>query len=125
MNQLQKGLTLVELMVTVAIVGVIAAIAVPSYQGYIEDTYTAQAAADLKSCAMALERFYSNDFTYVGADTATICSTNSPTEGQVQFNITYETLTSAAFMIRATPVGETCGSGNCIELDQTGAQTTN
>ena len=61
------GFSLVELMVVVAVIGIIAAVAYPSYQNYISGTYRAQASADLKRCALALERFYSNGFTYVGA----------------------------------------------------------
>jgi type IV pilus assembly protein PilE len=125
MKKLAKGFTLIELMVTVAIVGVISAIAYPAYQGYIADTYVAQATSDLKACGMALERYYSNGFTYVGADTNTVCNTSSPTEGTPQYTITYESLTSTAYMIRATPIGGSCGSGDCIELNQTGDQTLN
>ncbi|MEX2326695.1 MAG: prepilin-type N-terminal cleavage/methylation domain-containing protein, partial [Pseudomonadales bacterium] len=48
-----SGYTLIELMVVVAIVGIISAIAYPSYQGYLRDTYQAQAVADLQSCSSA------------------------------------------------------------------------
>jgi len=119
-----QGYTLFEIMIVVAIIGVVASIAYPSYQGYLSDTYRAQAAADLKACGMALERFYSNDFSYIGADTNTICNTNSPTEGAAQYVITYENLTATVFSIRATPVGESCSGDNCIQLDQTGDQST-
>ncbi|MDG2071502.1 MAG: hypothetical protein P8J55_07225 [Pseudomonadales bacterium] len=51
----------------------------------ISDTYRTQAASDLKAWGMALERFYFNDFTYIGADTNTICNTNSPTDGEAQY----------------------------------------
>ena len=119
-----KGYSLIEIMIVVAIIGAVASIAYPSYRGYLSDTYRAQAAADLKACGMALERFYSNESTYLGADTNTICDTNSPTEGAVQYVITYENLTATVFSIRATPIGESCSGDNCIQLDQTGDQTT-
>lgn len=119
-----NGCVLVEIVIVVAIIGVVASIVYPSYQGYISDTYRAQAASDLKACGMALERFYSNDFTYIGADTNTICNTNSPTDGVAQYIITYESLTATAYSIRATPVGESCSGDNCIQLSQTGDQTT-
>ena len=129
MKTLEKGFSLVELMVTVAIIGVISAIAIPSYQNYINDTYTAQAVSDLKVCATALERFYSNDFTYVGAgtiDSSTgICTEQSPAEGQPQYMIVYKALSSTAFSIQAEPVGISCGSGDCIVLNHLGNQTLN
>lgn len=118
-----NGYTLIEIIIVVAIIGVVASIVYPSYQGYLSDTYRAQAAADVRACGMALERYYSNGFTYVGADTNTICTTNSPSEGVAQYVITYESLTATAFTIRATPVGDACSGNNCIELDQTGDQS--
>ena len=59
------GFTLVELMIAVAIIAIISAIAIPSYQSYITDSYRNQAAADVKVCALAMERYFSEDFTYV------------------------------------------------------------
>jgi len=115
-----KGFTLVELMVVVAIIGVIAAIAYPSYRNYISDTYRAQAVADLRLCALALDRFYSNGFTYVGG--AEQCDLWSPSDGAQadrQYTLTLETLTRNDYRIRATPVAGGCP---CIELDADGTQ---
>ena len=60
----QKGFTLIELMVTVAIVGILAAIAYPSYQNYILRTGRADGKAKLMEIMQAQERFYSQNQTY-------------------------------------------------------------
>jgi len=120
-----KGFTLIELMVVVGIIGIIAAIAYPQYEGYIRDTYQAQAAADLQTCGLALERYFSNGFTYVGADTATVCTLVSPSNASgagIQYNITYESLTANTYTIKATPSSGSCG-GLCIQLTADGTQT--
>ncbi len=124
-----NGFSLVELMVTVAILGVVAAISVPSYQNYINETYLAQASSDLKRCAMALERYYSQDFTYVGAgdeDTSDgICEENSPPEGETRFVIMYDEINARGFQLVATPVGGSCGNGDCLVLDHLGNMSEN
>ena len=121
-----RGFSLVEMMVVVAIIAIIAAVAYPSYQGYISDTYRAQAVADLKRCALALERFYSNGFTYVGGDAQ--CKLWSPSDGtlgQAQYTLTLPTLTPTTYLIQATPVGPGgCQQSDpCIQLQTDGTQT--
>ncbi len=116
---LQRGYTLIELMVVVAIIGIISAIALPSYQSYTCDTYRGQAVAQLRVCALALDRYYSDGFTYVGAvingTGASVCANRSPAEGPLKFDITLTSSTVSDYTVRAArATGESCG--NTMEL---------
>lgn len=64
----QEGFTLIELMSAVAIVGILAAIAYPSYQSYVEKTRRGQAQADLLELAQLMERRFSANFDYRAVD---------------------------------------------------------
>lgn len=66
-RQSQKGFTLIELMIVVAIIGIIATIAYPSYQGFIVNTNRSASQADLMSLAAAMERHKAASFTYTAA----------------------------------------------------------
>ena len=62
------GFTLIELMITVVVVAIIAAIAVPSYQQYIERKDLAIARQEALRIAAELERFKAKNFSYKGFD---------------------------------------------------------
>ena len=120
-----RGFTLLELLAVVAIVGVLSAIAYPLYRGYVEDAAQAQALADLRACALAMEAHFTVGFTYAGADTAGVCPAASPPDGTPRYAITVEDLSATTYTLRATPIGEDCASDAtiCIELNQRGTQT--
>ena len=106
-----KGFSLIELMIALAIIGVISSIAYPSYQGYIQDTYYAQARADVKVCVQALELFNSNGFTYVGGGAqCTLWSHAIGPGGARQYTFAVPVAQATTFTVLATPVRGT-GSG--------------
>jgi len=65
--QRQSGFTLIELMVTVAIVAILAAVALPSYTNYITRSKIAEAKAQLLAMRTKMEQFFQDNRTYVGA----------------------------------------------------------
>ena len=61
-----RGFTLIEVMMTVVIIGILAAIAYPAYQDQVRKGRRADAMAQLLTLAQAYERFYTSNNTYAG-----------------------------------------------------------
>ena len=59
-----KGFTLIELLVVVAIIGILAAIAIPQFASYRMKSYNTAAASDIKNCKTSLEAYYSDNTYY-------------------------------------------------------------
>ena len=56
----EKGFTLIELLIVVAIIGILAAIAIPQFSAYRQRAYNSAAQSDLKNAKTALEAFYAD-----------------------------------------------------------------
>ena len=68
MIKLQRGFTLIELMIVVVIVAIFAAIAIPSYQVYIRKAIAAKAQQEIQLLAEQLERHKGKNFSYLQFD---------------------------------------------------------
>ncbi len=119
----RNGFTLIELMVVVAIVGILAAIAYPSYNEYVKKTRRAEVVAIMLENAQLMERFYSQSGTYVGASIVA----QSPADGTAVYDIAVDDTNTSetAFIINATAVsggvmdGDECAS---LSIDELGTQ---
>jgi type IV pilus assembly protein PilE len=102
------GFSLIELMVVVAIVAILAAVAYPSYQEYVARSRRADAKTVLLEDAQFMERFFTQNGTYVDA---VLPVTEAPKDGSTKFyDISFvETATATAFRIRAVPKGAQAG----------------
>lgn len=104
----QQGVTLIELMIVVAIIGIIAAIALPSYNNYVENARAADAKSALMSLANALERYHTQNTTYVGASIGGAADDIFPAEAPLDSSVKFYDLVIAnqsatAFRIEAQP----------------------
>ena len=117
----RRGFTLVELMVVVAIVGILAAIAYPLYTEQVRKTRRSDGKAALLALAQQLERCYTEYNKYNDANCPILTgnppnalATSMRTSEEGFYTLTLTRLTSTAFTLRANPTGaqsgDVCGS---------------
>jgi len=123
----QIGVTLIELMIVIAIIGIIAAIAYPSYQEQVKGARRVDATSALTGLANAMERHYTANNSYTGAGAAggdtgspSIYADEAPLDGNVKFyDLSIQSATATTYTLRATPKGGQVGDGY-LELLSTG-----
>ncbi|WP_116812120.1 type IV pilin protein [Steroidobacter cummioxidans] len=125
----QRGVTLIELLVVMVIVGILAAIAYPSYQRYVARTHRNAAAACLSQIAQSLERRYTTNLTYVGADINPGCETENDLQRFYTITIPEASLRQSEYVVQAEPTavqnraeGQQCGT---LSLNHTGTRRSN
>ena len=77
MKRVQQGFTLIELMIVVAIVGILAAIALPAYQDYVIRSKMSEAAAALAACKTSVAEYASTRGNYPTDTAQSGCSTTT------------------------------------------------
>ncbi|WP_304956840.1 type IV pilin protein [Xenophilus sp. Marseille-Q4582] len=115
--RLQKGFTLIEVMIVVAIIGILAAIAYPGYRDYVLRGRIAEGTAGLQTLRADMERHYQNHRTYATANSVTTPCGTSRVAGSFALSCD-GTPTDAAFTIQAI------GDGFTFKIDQRNVRST-
>lgn len=117
MKRVQQGFTLIEIMISVAIVGILMAVAIPAYTDYVIRGRLSEAFTALGGAQPAAEQFWSNNRTYVGFDGVSTFPTAT-----ANFRYTLSGATASSYTLTATGIGKM--NGFIYTIDQNGTHAT-
>lgn len=127
-NKKSLGFTLIELMIVVAIIGIITGIALPSYQEHLKSGRRTDATAMMSGFAQAMEKHFTEHSTYTSAISgsapdapiASVYYSQTPADGSTKYyDLKVHAVSNTTYTLRAIPIGSQAGDG-FLELTSTG-----
>jgi len=114
-----RGFTLIEVMIVVAIIAILASIAFPAYQESVRKGKRSDGQGALMGLASAMERYYTENNTYVGATLGSggIFNSTVPVDGGAPYyNLAISTATATAYTLTAAGTGSMADDNKCGSL---------
>ena len=120
-----RGFTLIEIVITVAIVGILVAIAVPSYQNHLRKGRRAEAQAFITQVAQKEQQYLLDARQYaVGGTALADLGLTPPTSVSSHYNVTVAAgATTPSFTVTAAPTSSVQSADGTLTLTHTGAKT--
>lgn len=118
-----RGFTFVEILIAMVIIGILSALAYPSYLNYLLQSRRADALAALTQDQIILERCYSQNYAYNGVCASLPAFPQASSQGFYSINLT--NLGTSTYTLTATPVGNQTKDTTCarISVNQAGVKT--
>jgi type IV pilus assembly protein PilE len=119
----QDGFTLIELMITVAIVAILSAIAIPAYSEYVMRARITEATTALSDQRLKMERYFQDNRRYDGVPPACAANTVAPPPGPTaHFNFNCNVTGRETYLVTATGFGAM--TGFVYDVDQANTRRT-